>query len=218
MLYLASESPRRHQILTQMGVAHQVLHVPAPPGEDEPRHEGEDPTHYVRRTAREKAERALAWLDEIRQGRHPEAAKYVNAMHRFPILTADTAVVLGQDILGKPADLTEAASLLQRLSGTTHAVHTAIVLALPDQDHVGQTIRVLEDESITQVRFKPLTQAEIQWYCSTGEPMGKAGAYGIQGAAAVFIQHLSGSYSGVMGLPIFETHRLLQQADLIATA
>jgi len=215
MLYLASESPRRHQILKQMGIPHQVLKVPSPPGEDEPRLPGEDPAHYVRRTAREKAERALNWVQTLQDGRRPDSTDPSEIVPGLPILAADTTVALGQDILGKPSDLDEAAALLQRLSGTTHTVHTAIVLALPGPENTEESAQILEDESVTEVRFKRLTTSEIQWYCATGEPMGKAGAYGIQGAAAIFIEHISGSYSGVMGLPIFETHRLLRQAKLL---
>jgi len=118
-------------------------------------------------------------------------------------LSADTTVILDNDILGKPASRDDARRMLACLSGRTHTVHTAVVLAYGDQ--------LLEDVSITQVRFKSLSDAEIDDYCATGEPMGKAGAYGIQGKAAVFIEHISGSYTGVMGLPIFETWRLLNQ-------
>lgn len=215
MLYLASESPRRHQILKQMGIPHQILKVPSPPGEDEPRLPGEDPAHYVRRTAREKTERALNWLQSFQQGSRSDSTDPSDLNPGLPILAADTTVALGQDILGKPSDLDEAAVLLERLSGTTHTVLTAIVVALPGTEDGEKSPLILEDESITEVRFKRLTPSEIEWYCATGEPMGKAGAYGIQGAAAIFIEHISGSYSGVMGLPIFETHRLLQRAELL---
>jgi len=192
-LYLASASPRRHEILLRMGVAHTVLDVPSPPGEDEPRLAGEHPADYVRRTAREKALRAVAWVGE--QGLPPQ-----------PILAADTTVFLGDDILGKPADAADAQHMLKRLSGTAHNVHTAVVLAWEGQ--------LDEKVSMTEVRMKPLSDAEIAAYCATGEPMGKAGAYGIQGHAALFIEHISGSYSGVMGLPVFETGLLLQRLDV----
>ncbi|NYT37132.1 septum formation inhibitor Maf [Allopusillimonas soli] len=188
-IYLASASPRRHEILVRMGVEHEVLHVPAPEGEDEPRLPGEPPEDYVRRTAREKAQRAADWvrtpLDTSR-----------------PILAADTTVILEHDLLGKPADLDDARTMLARLSGSIHSVHTAIAVAYQDS--------LLEDVSITQVRFRALTPQDIDSYCASGEPMGKAGAYGIQGRAGMFVQHLSGSYTGVMGLPMFETARLLQ--------
>ncbi len=192
MIYLASASPRRHELLLQIGVAHQVLHVPPPPGADEPILVGEAPATYVRRTAHDKALRALDWIR-------------TQSLPLRPVLTADTCVILDHAILGKPSDLDDAKKMLKHLSGGLHEVHTAVVVAHRNQIH--------EDISITQVRFKPLSDAEIQTYCDTGEPLGKAGGYGIQGAAAVFIEHISGSYSGVMGLPVFETHRLLSAAS-----
>ncbi len=197
-IYLASASPRRHEILLQMGVNHDILTVPAPQGEDEPRLDNEAPDVYVCRTAREKAIRARQWLSrEHASG----SADPLDASR--PVLSADTTVILDNDILGKPASRDDARRMLACLSGRTHTVHTAVVLAYGDQ--------LLEDVSITQVRFKSLSDAEIDDYCATGEPMGKAGGYGIQGKAAVFIEHISGSYTGVMGLPIFETWRLLNQ-------
>jgi septum formation protein len=195
-IYLASASPRRHDLLLQIGIEHQMLDVPSPPGEDEPVLHNEAPSAYVRRTARDKALRALEWID--RQALPPRA-----------VLTADTTVILDQAVLGKPADLADAARMLAQLSGRTHEVHTAIVLACDGRIH--------EDISITQVRFKTLSPADIDGYCRTGEPLGKAGSYGIQGAAAVFVEHISGSYTGVMGLPLFETHRLLAKAGLHRT-
>jgi len=199
-IYLASASPRRHEILLQMQVPHTVLQVPSPPGEDEPRLPGEAPADYVRRTAMDKAQRALAWLR-------------ANALEPRPILAADTTVILGNDILGKPDGPADAASMLARLSGTAHEVHTAIVLALPAgwlrNGVCAEEDRLLDDVSITQVHFKHLNPREIARYCDSGEPYGKAGSYGIQGLAGAFIEHIAGSYSGVMGLPVFETARLL---------
>lgn len=196
-IYLASASPRRHQILMQMEVQHEVLDIPSPPGDDEPRLAGEAPHLYVRRTAREKAQRAVAWLAAQQDQGVTGLLRPARA-----ILAADTTVILRNDILAKPADVAQARDMLKRLSGRLHSVHTAVVLADGD--------RLLEDVSITEVRFKKLTDAEIDAYCSSGEPMGKAGAYGIQGKAALFIQYISGSYTGVMGLPVFETGRLLE--------
>ncbi|MGB3289973.1 MAG: Maf family protein [Burkholderiaceae bacterium] len=196
-VYLASASPRRHEILLQMGVRHEVLNVPAPPGEDEPRLAGESPDLYVRRTAREKALRALAWVAAQR-----ESGRGLQLDANAPILSADTTVILDGSVLGKPDGQEDARDMLARLSGRVHAVHTAVALACKDV--------LLEDVSITEVCFKELAQAEIEAYCATGEPMGKAGSYGIQGKAGMFIRHISGSYTGVMGLPIFETGRLLQ--------
>jgi septum formation protein len=189
MIYLASASPRRRQLLEQIGIAHEVLRVPAPAGEDEPVLENETPADYVRRTAREKALRARDWIR--RESLPPR-----------PVLAADTTVILDGDILGKPADAGHAQDMLRRLSGSIHEVRTAIVLDWHD--------RLQEDVSVTQVRFRPLSEAEIDAYCASGEPLGKAGAYGIQGMAAIFVAHISGSYTGVMGLPLFETHRLLR--------
>ncbi|MEO6959248.1 MAG: Maf family protein [Burkholderiaceae bacterium] len=194
IIYLASASPRRHDILQQMNVLHRVLRVPAAPGADEPRLENETPECYVRRTARDKATRATEWI-------------IAQSLSQWPVLSADTTVILDRDILGKPADHDDATRMLGRLSGRTHSVHTAIALA-----HQG---RLLEDVSVTAVRMKKLSAVEIDAYCKTVEPLGKAGGYGIQGYAARFIEHISGSYTGVMGLPIFETHRLLLAAGLL---
>lgn len=197
VLYLASASPRRHEILNQLGIAHQVLHVPAPEGEDEPQWPNETPADYVRRTAREKAERAVRWL-----GSTQRAASLLPPEHAC-ILTADTTVILDGQVLGKPRDPQDAAAMLTRLSGRTHHVHTAIVLAAHGQ--------LFEGLSINEVHFKPLSQADIDAYCASGEPLGKAGAYAIQGRAAAFVCHLSGSHSGVMGLPAYETCLLLER-------
>lgn len=192
-VYLASASPRRHEILSQLGVPHEVLRLPAVAGEDEPRLNGESPADYVLRTAREKAQRALAYLHE------GEARERVPR----PVLAADTTVILHGDILGKPADVDDARSMLERLSGTEHEVRTAVVLAEPG--------RMEDAVSITRVRFAKLTAADIAAYCASGESMDKAGAYGIQGLAGLFVEHISGSYSGVMGLPVYETGLLLRR-------
>lgn len=194
-IYLASASPRRHALLDQMGVPHEVLRVPVPEGEDEPRLPGEAAETYVRRTALDKARRAVHWLQSEDGGR---------AQRRIaPILAADTTVILNGDVLGKPRDLADAAGMLARLSGTQHTVHTALALAWQGSMH--------ESVSITRVRFKTLSPAEIAQYCSTGEPMGKAGSYAIQGRAGIFVAHLSGSYTGVMGLPVYEASELIRQ-------
>lgn len=193
LIYLASASPRRHEILTQLGVPHDILRLPPTLGEDEPRLPGEAPSAYVERTAREKAQRALAYLAEP-QGRLLPAR---------PVLSADTTVILGDDILGKPADTAEARAMLERLSGREHEVRTAVALADPDQ--------LLETVSITTVRFAALSPEDIAAYCDSGEPMDKAGAYGIQGLAGLFVEHIAGSYTGVMGLPVYETGALLRR-------
>lgn len=192
-LYLASASPRRRELLTQIGLAHEVLRVPAPPGEDEPQHPGESAADYVRRTASDKALRGRDWMRS-------------QALPTLPLLAADTTVVLDGVVLGKPADRDDAMRILRALSGATHDVHTAVAVWAGNQ--------LLEAVSITQVRMRELTDDEIGRYCDSGEPFGKAGAYGIQGLAGTFIAHISGSYTGVMGLPLFETANLLRAAGI----
>ncbi|AMG36230.1 Maf family protein [Achromobacter xylosoxidans] len=192
-LYLASASLRRRELLTQIGLAHEVLRVPAPPGEDEPQHPGESAADYVQRTARDKAERGRDWLR-------------AQALPALPLLAADTTVILDGQVLGKPADRDDAIRILQALSGQTHQVHTAVALWTGD--------RLLEAVSITHVRMRPLELDEIARYCDSGEPYGKAGAYGIQGLAGTFVANIDGSYTGVMGLPLFETANLLRAAGI----
>jgi septum formation protein len=191
-VYLASRSLRRRELLKQIGVSFEVLLLresPSRPADfDETPHPGEDPLDYARRVADAKAQ--VAWL-RLMQRR----------LRRHPILTADTTVAIERDILGKPADHSEAASFLRRLSDRSHVVHTAVAVAM--DGHV--EVRV----SSTQVRLRAMDEEEIQQYVATNEPMGKAGAYAIQGRAALFVQSISGSYSGVMGLPLFETGELL---------
>ncbi|MGB6007070.1 Maf family protein [Castellaniella sp.] len=202
-ILLASASPRRHEILDQLGIAHGILRVPAPEGEDEPRLPGEAAADYVRRTAQDKARQAVAWLAG---GGHPAdiPSAWPGDWMQAPILCADTTVILDGDVLGKPVDAADAAAMLRRLSGRTHQVHTAVALASGG--------RLLEACQISLVSFQELSDTEIQQYCASGEPFGKAGSYAIQGRAAAFITHLSGSHSGVMGLPAHETTQLLRQA------
>lgn len=192
-LYLASASPRRHELLLQIGVAHRVLTVPAPPGEDEPRLLGESPLDYVQRTARDKAQRAQAWLNIQDPLLHD---------HTLPILTADTTVAIGECVLGKPQDEQDAERILNMMSNREHLVHTALVLSTAQQQRFALSTSV--------VTFHTLTQEDIRQYIETGEPFGKAGAYGIQGYAAQFIKKIEGSYSGIMGLPLFETAQILK--------
>jgi septum formation protein len=181
---LASVSPRRRELLTQIGVPHIVLgaHI------DETARPGEKPRDYVRRMAREKA---LA----VRE--RGEA---------LPVLAADTTVVLDDVIYGKPRDREEGIAMLQRLSGRLHEVLTAVAVA----DARGVDLRL----NASSVRFRSLTLEECNAYWETGEPRDKAGGYAVQGAAAVFIESLNGSYSGVMGLPLFETAELLRAAGI----
>ncbi|HET9693660.1 MAG TPA: Maf family protein [Steroidobacteraceae bacterium] len=182
MIYLASASPRRSELLRQIDVPHEVRPVDI----DETPRTGETPAHYALRLAEEKA-RAL-W-------------QRLPAAQRRPVLAADTTVALGDEILGKPADRDDASRILGRLSGRDHEVHTAVAVL-----HEGGAGARL---STSTVSFRQITEAEFDWYWRTGEPADKAGAYAVQGHGAIFIRHLSGSYSGVMGLPLYETWELL---------
>ena len=194
-LYLASQSPRRRQLLDQIGVRHELLL--AAPDEDaealEAERPGELPAAYVRRVARAKLDAA-----RVRWQRRDLAPA--------PILCADTTVALGTRILGKPRDAADAAATLRHLAGRTHRVITAV--AVDD----GRVERFAV--SVSHVRFGALDEPAIARYVASGEPFGKAGAYAIQSAAAAWIAHIEGSYSGIMGLPLYETAQLLRQAGL----
>jgi len=212
-LYLASASPRRHELLKQIGIKHTVLHVPSPPGEDEPKLEEETPLAYVQRTALDKALRAQEWIEKELYIKN-QSAKNVSD-YPLAILSADTTVALGPQVLGKPNSKEDAAKILASLSNQTHTVYTALVMsvalpaqALPPTKAMSwlQTFAL----STTRVTFAALTELDITEYIATGEPFGKAGAYGIQGHAARFISKIEGSYSGVMGLPLFETSQLIR--------
>jgi septum formation protein len=192
-LYLASASPRRRDLLAQIGVACRCLPVDL----DESALPGEAPADYVIRLALDKARAARTLLDSDESA---DAAL---------VLAADTAVVVAGEVLGKPQDGADAAVMLRRLGGREHRVLTGVALIGP-----GAVERVGLSES--RVRMRPITEAEIAAYWATGEPVDKAGAYGIQGRGAVFIQAIAGSYSGVMGLPLFETATLLAAAGLPA--
>jgi septum formation protein len=190
-IYLASQSPRRAQLLGQLGVQHELLL--AAPDEDAEALEaavpGESPSAYVQRVTGLKLDAAVA--------RHRRLA-----LPDAPILCADTTVALGRAVLGKPGDVRDAERMLALLAGRTHRVLTAIA--------VQQGRRRRAALNVSRVRFAPLTRTQIARYAATGEPLGKAGAYGIQGAAAAFVEHIAGSYSGIMGLPLFETAQLLR--------
>ncbi|HET6433698.1 Maf family protein [Dyella sp.] len=181
MLYLASQSPRRRQLLEQIGAAFEVIEVAVP----EHRGTEESPRHYVSRVARDKALAGLA------------AAPAPGAV----VLGSDTEVVLDDEVFGKPADADAAAAMLRRLSGRTHEVISAVWAVTADHQD--------SELCVSRVRFAMLDEATIAAYVATGEPFGKAGAYAIQGRGGVLVEHLDGSYSGVMGLPVFETARLL---------
>lgn len=191
-IYLASQSPRRRQLLEQIGVAHQLL-LPAPHEDAEALEAvrpGEAPARYVQRVTGLKLDAAVARLKAL-------------GLPAAPVLCADTTVALGRNILGKPGNAAEARAMLARLAGQTHRVLTAIAI---QKGH-----KRLMALSESRVRFAPMTSAQIRAYVDSGEPMGKAGAYGVQGRAASHIEHIQGSYSGIMGLPLFETAQVLRQ-------
>lgn len=182
LILLASASPRRSALLTQLGIQHQARPVDL----DERILEGEAPMAYVRRLAIAKAE--ALWS---RLGEH----------EKHPVLGADTAVVLGNEVLGKPRDEADGLRMLQRLSARTHQVHTAVAL----RHAQGCESRL----SVSEVTFRALSGMEMSAYWRSGEPADKAGGYAVQGMAAVFIERIAGSYSGIVGLPLYETGELL---------
>lgn len=192
-IYLASKSPRRRELLRQVGIDFEVLLLrdlmPRGPDVTEIVLPGELPEVYVARVTQEKA--VAAWNAMLARHLPPR-----------PVLAADTTVVINQKILGKPADRDAAIAMLSQLAGNTHQVLTSIAIKYQHQ--------LLQCTQRSEVTFAPLSEAQITAYCDTAEPYDKAGGYGIQGVAARFIEHISGSYSGIMGLPLFETCELLQ--------
>ena len=193
-VYLASRSPRRRQLLTQMGVAFDTIifrgGLRTDPQVDEDVHAGETALAYVERVARAKAEHGIDLLLERR-------------LQLRPVLAADTTLELAGEIIGKPVDEADAAAILRRLSSRTHSVLTGVAVA-----HEGGTEYV---QSTSEVRFRHIDDDEIRRYVHSGEPMDKAGAYGIQGRAGLFIEYMAGSYTGIMGLPVCETGELLKR-------
>ena len=199
-IYLASQSPRRRQLLEQLGVRHELL-LPNAAGDEaedveglEAVRPGESPSAYVQRVTALKLDAAVA--RHARRGLPPA-----------PILCADTTVALGECIYGKPEDAQDAARMLAELAGHEHQVLSAVALQAG--------ARRLAALSVSRVRFAAMTGAQIAAYVASGEPMGKAGAYGIQGPVAQYVEHLDGSYTGIMGLPLFETARLLRDAGVL---
>ncbi|UCV15276.1 Maf family protein [Quatrionicoccus australiensis] len=193
-IYLASRSPRRRELLTQIGIAFDTVLFRdgerADPETDETPLPGEPALTYVERVARAKAEhggRIIGW----------------RKLPPRPVLSADTTLEFDGEIIGKPLDAADATAILRRLSGRTHRVLTGVAV-----NHLGRTEFML---SSSEVRFRELSGEEIRHYVMSGEPMDKAGAYGIQGRAGVFVEYLSGSYTGVMGLPVCETGELLKR-------
>ncbi|MFC3532597.1 Maf family protein [Vogesella facilis] len=183
-LYLASGSPRRREILEGLGLHLERIHADI----DETVLPGEEAVAYTERLAREKA--AAGWQVVSNCGLPPH-----------PLLAADTTVVLDGEIYGKPADAADARRMLQAFSGRSHQVVTSVAVRLGDELQLAT--------SVTDVSFKPLADDEIQRYIDSNEPFDKAGAYGIQGRAAVFVAGIEGSYTGVVGLPVYETAQLL---------
>ncbi|WP_266169571.1 Maf family protein [Dyella subtropica] len=181
MLYLASQSPRRRQLLEQIGIAFTPVDVDVP----EQRAVGESPIDYVSRVARDKAQAGRAGL-----------------ANGAVVLSADTEVVLDDEVFGKPADAADATAMLRRLSGRTHETISVVWAVQGD--------RAESETCVSRVRFAALSDEDIAAYVASGEPFGRAGAYAIQGRGATLIEHLEGSFTGVMGLPVFETARLLR--------
>ena len=188
-IYLASASPRRRELLRQVGIEFEVLL----PAVSEHRQTSEPPHAYVQRLAVEKARFAARLLAERK-------------LPQYPVLGADTAVVIDGDILGKPRGPGDGVDMLRRLSGRTHEVLTALCVIHRDAEHYAL--------SASNVTFRALTDADIFRYWDTGEPLDKAGAYAIQGYAAGFVSRLEGSYSGVMGLPLYELRQILEKIGL----
>ncbi len=188
MLHLASQSPRRRDLLSQLGLPFEVVCVDVP----EHRGAGESSLDYVSRVAREKADAGL---------------RAVAAVPGALVLGADTEVVLDGEVFGKPRDAADAVAMLRRLSGRTHEVISSV--SLLSTGHVGQV------HVVTEVTFDTLDDALIAAYVASGEPHGKAGAYAIQGGAALFVSRLAGSHSAVVGLPLQQTAALLREAGLV---
>lgn len=194
-LYLASQSPRRRELLTQVGISFDVINVDI----DETEKENESAEDYVVRLAREKA--LAGWA--------------IKKPENKPVLGSDTAVVINGIILGKPENHADAVRMLVLLSGNTHQVMTSVALVKSASNKAqAEQYELSSVISVSNVTFKVLSDDEIEQYVKSGECDDKAGSYAIQGIAAAFITHLSGSYSGVMGLPLYETVELLNKAAI----
>ena len=196
-IYLASQSPRRSQLLEQIGVAHQILVADATEAEAAEALEialkNEAPLTYVKRVTALKLDAAVARMQQ-------------RSLPSAPVLCADTTVAMGRIIYGKPETEKDAVRMLTELSGQTHRVLTAVAVA-----YGANSKKRLQLVSESKVTFDNLSKAQIAAYVASGEPMGKAGSYAVQGRAAMFIRHISGSYSGIMGLPLYETAQLLNK-------
>ena len=199
-IYLASQSPRRAQLLEQLDMRFELLLADETEDAEslEQALHNETPRAYVQRVTELKLDAAVARMQQ---------RGLQGVLKSAPVLCADTTVALGRTIFGKPADGADAQWMLAQLSGRTHRVLTAVAV-----QHGRKRLTVL---SVSQVTFAPLTAPQIKAYVATGEPMDKAGAYAVQGKAAALIERISGSYSGIMGLPLFETARLLRELRLL---
>ena len=196
-IYLASKSPRRRELLRQIGIDFELLMLRDEPGRpgfvSEIPYNGEAPEDYVIRIAREKAE--SGW-----------SAILGRRLPQRPVLAADTTVTIDGKIMGKPASPEEALDMLRMLSGRTHQVLTAVAVIAQDE--------LREALNRSEVTFSDVNDSVLRAYCATAEPYDKAGGYGVQGNAAQFIERINGSYSGIMGLPLFETTHLLQESGI----
>ena len=203
-IYLASRSPRRRELLTQVGIGFDLLMLRSTSGEkarpdealDESWLSGESPQDYVQRVSAAK-------------GRHGAALIKLRRLPIHPVLAADTTIDLDGEVIGKPVDVADATAILSRLSGREHRVLTAVTVALPATQISAERLETVL--SISDVRFRRLAADEIRRYVQSGEPMDKAGAYAIQGRAAVFIEEIRGSHSGIVGLPLCEVAVLLRR-------
>jgi septum formation protein len=195
VIYLASRSPRRRDLLGQIGIRFEPLlfrdGARADPDTDETVRAGETPDDYVVRVAQQKGR--AAWKRVLIRG----------GLRRMPVLVADTTVALANEIFGKPADREDALRMLRALSGTQHRVLTAVAVCADERLELAV--------SVSLVTFSPISEERLRAYVDSGEPFDKAGAYAIQGRAGAFAERIEGSYSGVMGLPLFETAKLLRQ-------
>lgn len=202
-IYLASQSPRRSQLLDQIGVVHHILVADAAENAIEDAEslevalKNEAPKAYVMRVTGLKLDAAVARLKK-------------RGLVAAPVLCADTTVAMGRVIYGKPENAADAARMLAELSGKTHKVLTAVAVSV-DTVHGRKRVSLLSESKVT---FATMTKTQIASYVATGEPLGKAGSYGVQGMAAGMIERISGSYSGIMGLPLFETTQLLRKIGM----
>lgn len=209
LFYLASQSPRRVELLQQLGFCFEKLCIDI----DEQRNPGELPGPFVSRLANEKALAGYACLNDKRRLNSADGSSNVDLnLASSVILAADTVVVIDDTILGKPADRAQAEQMLMALSDKTHSVYTGVAVLSEAADAPSYTMQTIVSK--TEVRFRTISASEVKWYWDSGEPADKAGAYGIQGLGAIFVQSINGSYTGVVGLPVYESCELLKNVGL----